>query len=222
MIKLQVKLLSDACFAGSSLLLLSDADTCQELDEFGLPIIGARSLRGLLVEQCAVIFNAMNSHAKDWIETARRLYGYPGGNESGVLRLSDARMPKDIIELLQRSKSQDIVVKRLIARSMTIIRRQTRIDENSGTAKDGSLRATRMAKKGLCLESSVYMEKSSSDVDYNKEKALLAACVRLVKNGGVNRSRGWGRIDMSLLDNGKDITSEWMEPVRKTLMEKGE
>ncbi len=217
---LQVTLLSDGCFAGSRATLLQDADTCQELDELGLPVIGGRTLRGLLVEEVAIVVEALGTlgaAAKtSYEEAALDLLGQPGQSTRGCLSVGDARYPESARQALAAAAADNPTLRTLAARTTTVIRRQTRIDEETATAATGSLRATRLIRAGTKLQSILTFDgKPLSQAPTDTHRAILASAVRLLRRGGIHRSRGWGRLSVQLLEDGKPVEAEWSMPLVK-------
>jgi CRISPR/Cas system CMR subunit Cmr4 (Cas7 group RAMP superfamily) len=222
---LQVTLLSDGCFAGSRAALLQDADTCQELDELGLPVIGGRTLRGLLVEEVAIVVEALGmvgAAAKSYEEAALDLLGQPGQSTRGRLSVGDARYPESARQALAAAAADNPTLRTLAARTTTVIRRQTRIDEETATAATGSLRATRLIRTGTALQSVLSFDGkplSQATDATDKHRAILASAVRLLRRGGIHRSRGWGRLSAQLLEDGKSVESEWSRPLENLLQQ---
>ncbi len=219
---LQVTLLSDGCFAGSRATLLQDSDTCQELDELGLPVIGGRTLRGLLVEEVAIVVEALGqlgAAAKtSYEEAALDLLGQPGQSTRGRLSVGDARYPESARQALAAAAADNPTLRTLAARTTTVIRRQTRIDEETATAASGSLRATRLIRAGTKLQSILTFDgKQLSHAPFatDKHRAILASAVRLLRRGGIHRSRGWGRLSVQLLEDEKPVEVEWSMPLVK-------
>ncbi len=222
---LQVTLLSDGCFAGSRATLLQDADTCQELDEPGLPVIGGRTLRGLLVEEVAIVVDALGTlgaAAKSYEEAALDLLGQPGQSTRGRLSVGDARYPESARQALAVAAADNPTLRTLAARTTTVIRRQTRIDEETATAANGSLRATRLIRTGTKLHSILSFDgKPLAQAPFvtDQHRAILASAVRLLRRGGIHRSRGWGRLSVQLLEDGKSVEDKWSMPLVKLLQQ---
>jgi hypothetical protein len=114
----------------------------------------------------------------------------------------------------------------LAARSHTVLRRQTSIHEQTGAAATGSLRATRLVRKGTMLYSRLLFDGTAFGQATQcgvTHKALVAMAVRLLRRGGVHRSRGWGQISVELLDGGRSETSggpvgeTWSAPLLQRL-----
>ena len=50
-------------------------------------------------------------------------------------------------------------------------------------------------------------------------RTLLASAVRLLRRGGIHRSRGWGRLSVQLLEDGKPVEAEWSMPLVKLIQQ---
>jgi CRISPR/Cas system CMR subunit Cmr4 (Cas7 group RAMP superfamily) len=161
----------------------------------GLPFVRGRTIKGLLVEECANILYAVPS--VDRIENAaRQLFGMGGSGlqDAGLLHVGTAEMGQNVIDAVR----QDIDSNRLqpsdVLEMFTAIRRQTAIKEETGTPDDGSLRSSRV----LLRETELYapLEIALSDNDPNTEDvlAVLCACTAALRRGGIGRNRGRGRL----------------------------
>jgi CRISPR/Cas system CMR subunit Cmr4 (Cas7 group RAMP superfamily) len=76
---LEFALKSDATFGrGDGIAGMIDSEV--QHDEYGLPYLGGRALKGLLGEECANIIFWLKAQGKAqrWQETAQRLFGKPG------------------------------------------------------------------------------------------------------------------------------------------------
>jgi hypothetical protein len=204
----KIELLSASCFAGSAPDPVGTADHVQELDELGLPRIGARSLRGLLVEEVSLLIRVLEERDEaTWHGAASRLLGEPGTRE-GRLWLDDARWASEAErEALEAGIATEPPLASLATRATTIVRAQTALDEETGTAARGSLRSARLASAGTVLRAEVRYRGGWQGAS-PEEKALLAAGVSLVRRGGMHRTRGWGRICSTLVGG-----ENWMEPL---------
>ena len=103
---LKVTLNSDATFGrGEGVAGLVDEEV--EHDEFGFPYLRGRTLKGLLVEEVANLLYALklqeNTCYNDWVTAADNLFGKSGTmtDETGILRVSDARLPKLLRDMVR-------------------------------------------------------------------------------------------------------------------------
>jgi len=209
---LKIELLSDACFSGG-VGFAGEVDIDIEQDQFlGLPWIRGRTLKGLIVEECARILDSFKKIGVpgEWGQSACNLFGRPGESEHQSLKIGNAMLP----ELFRHAVLKDIHESRISARdmlhSLTDIRYQTKINRETKAHEPHSLRATRLAIKGLSLYSRLdgVMRLNSDD------KALFAASVLALRRGGLHRNRGWGRVRCRILNSRyQDLTAQWMSPL---------
>ena len=183
---------SDAAFGrGDGVAGIVDAEV--QHDEWGCPYLGGRSLKGLLVLECAEILAALSDKSR-WEKAARRLFGNPGSalGDNALLSIGDAQLPSD----LRAAIAQDANAGReAVLESITALRRQTAMDEG-GVPREHSLRTTRLVLRQTPFEAELYFAARPTESDL----ALLAACVKAFRRAGGGRNRGWGRLTAELLD----------------------
>ena len=162
---LKMVLESDAAFGrGDGVVGLVDAEV--QHDENGFPFFSGRALKGLLVQECADILASLPSEKSSWEQSAWRLFGRPGSSlvDSAVMVVGNALLPGD----LRQAIAEDIKLNRIRAEEVlalfTSIRSQTAIDE-SGVAKDSSLRRIRVILRGTPFESELYFIEPPSGSD---------------------------------------------------------
>jgi hypothetical protein len=205
-LKLEVTLLSDATFGrGDGVAGLVDAEV--EHDEYGLPYLRGRTIRGLIVEECANIFYALAGHsALAQLESmASQLFGCAGSTaeEMGKLKVGSATLPEKFRAAVASEVKNKRLTKEEILNSMTAIRRQTAI-ETTGAPRKNSLRSMRVVLRDTTFTSTLTL---NDGVDLQTACALLAACALGLRRGGTGRNRGRGRLSCKLLDaSGNDIT----------------
>ena len=95
--------------------------------------------------------------------------------------------------------------------SLTSIRHQTAVCEETGVPDEGTLRAMRVVLRQTPFEARLTFP-DGSEVD---DLPLLAACVLALRRAGVGRNRGRGRLQATIHDNredsdgpGEDITPQ--------------
>lgn len=197
---LQLTLLSDTTFGrGEGVPGLVDEEV--EHDRFGLPFLHGRTLKGLLVEECANILYAL--HRQDapnysaWETAANRLFGVTGTsiNEAAIMQISHARLPQDLRQLVQYQVEHKKIDRVDVVESLTDIRHQTSMDE-TGQPADGSLRSMRVILRNTVFLARLRFHQTPTDTDL----ALLAACVLAFRRAGVGRNRGRGQLVAELLN----------------------
>lgn len=201
---LRIKLLSGTCFS-SGQGFVAEVDTDIEQESVGLPVIRGRTIKGLLVEECALILKVLSEES--WHHSAERLFGQPGQATSAILRINDAYLPTGLRTATKRAvnRPDNPLSKQDIMHSVTDIRYQTKINLETGAPQEHSLRATRLALRDLVFYSRLFLPDNVSDA----EKAVLAACALSVRRGGLNRNRGWGRLQMRIVEDDRDVTTDW-------------
>ena len=208
-LQLCLRLESDATFGrGEGLAGLVDEEIEYDIAT-GLPFVRGRTLKGLLVEECANLLFALQtagSLALSILETsAERLFGRPGsGLESAaLLHFGPALLPKELREAVRSGIERDELEPADVLEALTTIRRQTAIDEERGAPEKGSLRSMRV----MLRQTSFWAWLEFPNDPGADDLALLAACALSVRRGGIGRNRGRGRLSLQLLDEqGSDIT----------------
>lgn len=191
---LEIKLESDTAFgSGSGISALVNNEI--QHDEKGLPTLSGRAIKGLLVNECSEILYALPSDKRAaWEETALHLFGQRGemlDDVAGVF-IADATMPPDLVAAVH---DDNALTRQNVLDSLTTIRKQTAMNEK-GAPEDETLRSTRVLIKGLTL----YAPLTFLSEPGKNEKALLAACVMSLRHAGLNRTRGKGKIKVTITE----------------------
>ncbi|MCS6847938.1 MAG: hypothetical protein RMN52_09510 [Anaerolineae bacterium] len=218
-LRLEFTLASDATFGrGDGVAGLLDEEI--EYDEAtGLPFLRGRTLKGLLVEECAALLFALErqNHPKltELQGAARQLFGNPGSTleDDGLLHVGHAQLPED----LRRAVAADVEAKKLspadVLESLTAIRRQTSINEAGAPAR-GSLRSMRVLVRELTLTADLRFDSEMGPT----ERALLAACSLALRRAGTGRNRGRGRLkNVRLFEGEHDITGTEFEGFKQLI-----
>lgn len=190
--RMEIVLLADMC-CGTGEGNGSNVDTETAFDQYGLPIIPAKRIKGLLRECGQVLCD--NGFVSD--DTMTELFGNKEG-KFGCIKIENAVIPnyKSITADLDRipPSMNGILSKETIKNTFTSVRTQTSIDEN-GVAKKLSLRSTEVIKKGYKFYSDI-----SVDTDNPECIKLLEACVKTLRHIGLNKTRGFGEVRCLLQD----------------------
>lgn len=190
-----VTLLSDATFASGE---PSPGEVHVEIDsdEFGLPFLRGRTLRGLLRDTWLTMAPAF----PELHHAALRVLGPPGDvGETAILRIGDARIEAPLRDVVARAiaREQSPLTPGEILASLTDIRVQSAENRESGGAESGTLRMTRVLLRDTVLHASLGWLATPLASDL-RCLALAAVGTRHAGNG---RNRGRGHVLLSLDGN---------------------
>jgi CRISPR/Cas system CMR subunit Cmr4 (Cas7 group RAMP superfamily) len=209
MLELQVTLVSDATFArGGGVSGVVDAEIEHDTAT-GLPMIRGRTLKGLLVEECA---NLLALNARVLEPLARELFGAPGSfvDDEGALHVGPAQLDAGFRDAVAQSIDDGQISAQAMLDSMTAIRAQTSIDNDTGTPETGSLRSTRVLLRDITLTAPLMLT-TRDEAQRARQIALLCACARAVRRGGLIRNRGRGRLCVELIENNARTTAAFQK-----------
>ncbi|MFV9506735.1 MAG: hypothetical protein AB4911_19460 [Oscillochloridaceae bacterium umkhey_bin13] len=189
---LSIHLLSDATFGrGDGTAGLVDTEI--EHDQYGLPFVGGRVIKGLLVEEYANLRFALGGDGA-WDAVATVLFGQIGAaaDKTAQMRVGTATLPSDLCAWLRTEQLPPTKV----LDACTGIRRQTALNAETGGPEEKSLRAMRvLLRETVLLAPLDFTLPAPPD---QRTLGLLAACVLAVRRGGTARNRGRGRLRMLL------------------------
>ncbi|MCP4419883.1 MAG: RAMP superfamily protein [Chloroflexi bacterium] len=201
--QIQLKLLSDTTFSrGDGVAGLIDREV--EHDEYGLPYLHGRTLKGLLGEEADNLLDAMQQFDEDaanvWRKTRNNLFGTGGSDEKvgANVHYSPAQLPGDLretIRLTLKKTKDNRLTRQDVLESLTSVRRQTAVN-GDGLPHDGSLRSMRVIVRQTTFTSRLHCSKALD----KKEIALLSAAVMALHRAGTGRNRGRGHLQADLLD----------------------
>lgn len=236
---LTFQLASDGAFGrGDGVAGLVDQEV--QHDEYGCPYLGGKALKGILVNECADILAAMPEKLEEeWKPVADALFNKPGDTILGetTLNVGDAELPPLLREAIRADidASNSLWTEANVLESLTTIRRQTAMNEQTGAPLDHTLRAIRVILRDTSFQAPLRLHAppaannhnaDSSDTGDNetsisqkdqenldRQLMLLAACAKAFRRAGTGRNRGCGRLkDVQLCDaDGKPITDEYFE-----------
>ena len=190
---LKIMIKSDLC-AGSGHSFAGVIDTDVVFDEFGIPYIPARRIKGCLRDAAELI----------GIKEIDQMFGKSGENRPGMLYISDA-MVKDytkVREDCQKAIAAGRITREGIMDAFSYVRGQTKIDEQKGIAAENTLRYTRVIKQKSPIDNEDMVFFSETSFDGKAENLEQAA--KALRNMGMSRNRGLGsvRCDASEESNG--------------------
>lgn len=206
---LRFTLESEACFSrGDGVPGVVDVEVNH--DEYGLPYLGGRTLKGLLHAEATEIVDALRHTDKQsfekWARVANDLFGQPGSflEKEGKLHVGDAQLPADLRSQVATTFDElNTLNKRVIhphdvLETLTTIRRQTAVDSESGSPKEETLRAVRVILRKTEFVAPLLLKNVSTEEGRKDELAFLAACIKAFRRAGSNKTRGYGRLRASL------------------------
>ncbi|WP_080835327.1 RAMP superfamily CRISPR-associated protein [Cohnella massiliensis] len=201
--KFVLELLSPLCPAigeGSAGII----DTEVAVDEFGIPEIPAKRLKGCLLE----CFDELAQYdAEIFSQNVRdRLFGRSGTLQGNVLiRNGRPSGYAELVDCLRHLRSNPTTASYFhpdaVRDVYTSIRTQTAVDRGTGAVKPKSLRSIRVIQPVSTFEFEVSFsgEYSLADLD------ILETCTNVLRHMGLNRTRGLGwvkcRLDRTIREN---------------------
>lgn len=199
--KIKITLLSDLCVSDGGVYNSAlDLDICY--DTHGLVCIPAKRLKGCLRESALEL--------NDWddqIDIAFLFGGKGNYKNAGILNLSDARLSDAEGMIAEIEENPSILYHpQNVLNHFSYIRTQTSIDNETGVAKDQSLRTMRVANKGLTFEAKLTVAdagKSSEEIQQIK-KQLADICANLTEMGNA-RTRGLGEVRVTLEESDHQV-----------------
>lgn len=210
---LKLSLLSDTTFGrGDGLAGYIDSEV--EHDEYGLPFLRGRALKGLLAEECANVLFSLGSSGISWFDTANKLFGQAGSNmeDNSEIYIGNATFPDDLRQAvrfaIEETNSQ--ITADEVLKSLTTIRRQTTIKAD-GSPKKNSLRSERAVLNETDFFSDVMFRTNPDE----KMLALLAASAKSLQRIGLGRNRGRGKVSVELFENGQNCFDKFEAILQK-------
>ncbi len=211
--RIKIELMSDLCVgSGYSHAGVIDADV--SYDEYGLPFIPARRLKGCMREAAEMVCPAV----------AETIFGRAGDTGTKGMILWNAyiegydRIAGELVRLEKMAYPEAAYLSpQNILKMYTAVRAQTKLSQDTGVAERNSLRYTRVVgqydplqeKTPLCFYAKVEFE------DTDREQ--LERVIKATRNIGMNRNRGLGSVRCSLTD-----VHEMQAPERMVSEETGE
>lgn len=189
-----IELLSDTTFSrGEGTAGMVDTEV--EHDEFGLPFVGGKTIRGLLRDS----WLSMHAHFPALAGAAARVLGRSQDlEESCMLRIGDARLDRALRASVRAACERDD--KRLspeaVLAAFTAIRYQTAEDRETGAPETTTLRSSRVVLRGFVLEAPLTWLNGYQPL--TDDLRILALCTLATRHGGLLRNRGRGHLRMSL------------------------
>jgi hypothetical protein len=187
-----IELLSDTTFGrGEGTAGVVDVEI--EHDDYGLPRLGGKSLRGLLRDS----WLSMQNHFPELLAAGWRLLGPHGDlEETAILRIGDA-MIEDSARAFFVAAAERVhhrLPASTILDSLTDIRLQTSEERTTGAPARTTLRSTRVALRDLKLVAPLSWLAEPGREDCQ----CLALMTLATRHGGLGRNRGRGHLRLTL------------------------
>ncbi|MCF6157617.1 MAG: CRISPR-associated protein [wastewater metagenome] len=191
-------------------------------DDLGIPYIPAKRIKGCLRESAHEVCMMLESSALTSIldlkkytndntkyEIVEKIFGSPGQDEPAPvyfsnLTIDDYEKNRLFLKYLAEEFPR-VITKGGILSTFTVIRQQTAIDDESGVAKEHSLRTVRLIRKGEIFKGNVQVKG-----DNNFVTLMALACTNL-RGIGTKRKRGYGEVECNLLNKGNIIPIKKLE-----------
>lgn len=193
---LHIELLSDATF-GRGEGTAGEVDTEVEHDEFGIPFIGGKAVRGLLRDT----WLSMRPHFPELRRAGDRVFGPTKRflDDVCVLRIGDALLQKNVHDWLlaaaTRPNKGDRVSPAMLLAACTDIRYQTAEDRLTGAPATASLRSSRVVLRTFVFEASLTWRIGHGPKE--DDMRVLAMAALATRHGGLMRNRGRGHLRLS-------------------------
>jgi len=208
-------ILESPCLIGSGEGFGSLIDSDIVFDRLGIPYIPAKRIKGCLrdsaIEVCEIfsqsginIFDLSEEKSENKFKIVSNVFGKPGSQNNAPVYFSNLII-KDYEELAKwlkylGEKYNKMFNRESIINQFTETRQQTSIDEESGTAKEHSLRTIRVAKKELIFEGTIDFEEEREEMI----KLIYFSCENF-RRFGTKRNRGLGKVKCELYENKNKI-----------------
>jgi len=193
-IRMNMILKSDT-LPGSGEGLAGIIDTDINYDEWGIPYIPGKRIKGILRESALELEDAgRQSKMKILDNSIESIFGKPGEEKGTSLKISDGRIGNDELlkKLMQYTGNQQVLSavfnRETVLDHFTYLRSQTAVD-NDGVARKNSLRTSRVLKKGLCFRFDIQLPDRFKD-DFEK-------ICNITRRFGIARTRGLGEIKLT-------------------------
>lgn len=191
--KLTITLLSDLC-AGSGEGNGVNVDITSSYDDYGLPYIGARRIKGVLRDHCEFLKNHQYSGVTS--DRIDKLFGTP--DIEGLISIANAEIKgaREIKACLDREDGK-ILNSKMIQRAYSTQRYNIEVEE-SGITKEKSLRLISAVPEGTVFESEVVLDISDTNAERDELISLFENSVKLMRGIGMSRNRGFGEVSCKL------------------------
>ncbi len=186
--QLKIKLMSDLCAgSGKNYAAVIDLDTA--VDEYGIPYIPSRRLKGCMRE-VAEMLEIKN-------ESIDKIFGVSASSDSGALSISDARI-SDYADAVNAVAANGITPE-AVTELFCSVRAETALKND--TAKEHSLRFIRVVNRISSINWEPMEFFADIELSDDKEYDELEKIVKGLRNIGYHRNRGLGAVKCTLEEN---------------------
>lgn len=213
MFEIIIRLNSD-CLIGSGKGYGAVIDSDVILDDLGIPYIPGKRIKGLLRNSACDVISMFNlSHISlldspnnlKMCDLIDELFGKPGDSISSIIRVDNFFIKDyyDNYDKIQKelqyfkNKFPALLNHQNITQNFCNIKNQTKINID-GVAADKSLRTNRTVKSGILFKGKIDFECENA-LQETYHKLIYYASLNL-RNMGTNRTRGYGNIELEILD----------------------
>lgn len=189
---IEVQLLADTTFGGGD-PVDPHVDIEIDHDRWGLPRLGGKALHGLLRDG----WLALAPQFADLQSSASRVLGAPGDlADTAILRVGDAVLDETTRGWVEYacSRQEHPLTPTDVLEGLTDVRVRTAREAETGAPARGTLRAVRVALRGLRFEAPLHWQATPSAEDI----CCLALSALTVRHAGLGRQRGAGRLRCTL------------------------
>lgn len=188
---LEIELRSDLCTGtGKGFAAVIDEDTA--VDEYGIPFIPGKRIKGCLREIAKEIFGFDDKKLE-------KIFGVSGSSKPGTLDIKDAKI-KDYdsqLDDIKAALSEGKIKPNDITELFCSVRSSTAIEND--TAKKNSLRFVRVVNRVSPSEGEPL--KFYADIEFNEnDEADITNLFKALRNIGYHRNRGLGYIKCTLAE----------------------
>lgn len=175
-------------------------------DEYGLPYIPAKRVKGVLRESALEVAEMFKESSidNDWEKELEKVFGKRGEREPSPvyfnnLYIEEYENNKEWLRWAMLEGYPSLISRDMVLKTFTNIRHQTAIDEE-GRAKEHALRTIRVLKRDILFSGVVQIEDGIG-------LAPLCLAVCNLRYIGTGRNRGFGHIRCELFDNSQELTA---------------
>lgn len=192
-VKIKMELLSDVVF-GNGMSVAGAEDISVLCDVNGFPYYKGGTFKGVFREELMRYLEWTEEDENRRKETVEKILGWSGDDD--ILNTRKAVFSDFVLSSYVKRQVMDEIGNNpvVIQNCFTNLRTFTEI-EDTGIAKEGSLRMLRCVNKRLCFYSEIFCAKE----DAEKVKEVLS----LIKWIGTMRNRGFGKVKISVFGEGK-------------------